>query len=185
MLDKIFQTLQTAESLFYIIATASVILLVGFAIGFTCKKLLSKVLHQIELNKILSKRNIFENGEEKISTAVSYIIYFITIVLVLNRLNITSLVVASFIGIVVLLFSLTIFVSLRDSIPNFWAGRWLRQKQEKELSTEKICVNNITGLIEHTGYFEVRMRTKSGDILHIPNTLIKSSLEKNSCKNGD
>ncbi len=170
---ELLQTLQTAENVFYTLATAFVMLLGGFALGFVSKKLIYKFLHHLDVNKNLSRHGIIYDVEQKAATLVSYVIYLVTIITVLNRLQITSEVATVIVGIIVLLVVLSVVVAFRDSVPNFIAGMWLRRNPAWRKGN-MLRLDQIEGLIERVGYFEVEMRTGAGDTLHIPNRLVRT-----------
>jgi len=66
----------------YDIIIAVIILFIGFGLGILVKRILEKVLKELELNKIMSRVNITTDLERWISSIVSYLIYLFTIVII-------------------------------------------------------------------------------------------------------
>jgi small conductance mechanosensitive channel len=171
MLGKI---LTLAKDYFYTIAAGIGILLIGFAIGILAKKIVYRVLKEIELNKIMSKVNVTYNLEQWISSILSYLIYLVTIVFFLNQLGITSIVLYLIVGGVLMLVILTLLVGLKDVIPNFVA--WvLLQRKGRVIEGHRINVREIAGRVEKFGFLETEIRTENGDLLYVPNSLFLKS----------
>ena len=168
---------EAAQSYFYTIIVGIVILLIGFALGVIAKKLVHRILREIELNKTLSKVGITHNMESWISSLVSFLIYLITIVFFLNQLGITSIVLYLIVGGILMLVILTFLVGLKDVIPNFFA--WIiLQKKGKVQEGKRNEVREISGVIEKVGFLETEIRTDNDDLLYVPNTLfLKSKLK--------
>lgn len=165
---------ETAQSYFYTIIIGIAILLIGFTLGILAKKIVHRILKEIELNKILSKVGITYNLESWISSLVSFLIYLVTIVFFLNQLGITSVVLYLIVGGILMLIILTFLVGLKDIIPNFVA--WiLLQRKGKIKEGRRIDVREISGTVEKVGYLETEIRTDSGDILYVPNALFLKS----------
>ena len=77
---------------FFQIIIGTLILLIGFIIGTFTKKISKKALEEINFNKILRTINYHNDGEEILSSILSYIIYLISIIFFLTELGITSIV---------------------------------------------------------------------------------------------
>ena len=151
-----------------------IILLAGFGLGILAQKLLYKLLKEVGLNKIMSKVGLTHNLEKWVSSIVSYVIYLVFIVIFLNHLGITSIVLYLVLGAVLMLIILTFLVGLKDVIPNFVA--WLLlQRNSKIKHGHRVEVKEIYGIVEKVGYLETEIKTDSGDILYVPNSLFMKS----------
>ncbi len=160
----------TAESILYKIIISIIVLLVGLCLGILVKKVVFKILQQVELNSTLSKAGITYNMERIISLVVAFVIYLITFVIFLNQLGITSIVVYFIVGAILMLIVLTFVVGLKDVIPNMVA--WVAiVKRGKIKVGSKIEVREIKGIVEHIGLLETEIKTEKGDILFVPNSL--------------
>ncbi|PIN73560.1 hypothetical protein COV20_05040 [Candidatus Woesearchaeota archaeon CG10_big_fil_rev_8_21_14_0_10_45_16] len=166
------ELLQEAQNYLYTIISSVVILLVGFGLGILAKKFLSKVLKEVELNKIMSKVGITSNVEKGISTIASYVIYLVTVLFFLENLGVTSYVVYLVVGGMLMLLILTLLVGLKDVIPNFFAWTILRRKVKEG---SRIEVREISGRVERVGYLETEIKTENGDVLYVPNSLFVKS----------
>lgn len=159
---------------FYDILVAIVILLAGFGLGILAKKMIQRLLKEIELNRIMGKVGVTHNLEAIISTIIMYIIYLVTIVFFLRQLNIESIVLYIVVGAVLMLILLTILVGLKDIIPNF-VGWLFIQKKGKIKEGRRIEVREIEGRVERIGFLETEIMTERGDVLYVPNSLFLKS----------
>lgn len=175
--DTAVTVLETTQSLLdkiTNIAVGIVILLIGFGIGILVKKILQKVLAEIGLNKVMGKVGISHNLEKWISSIVSYAVYLFTIIFFLDHLGIRSIVLYLFVGAILMLIILTFIVGLKDVIPNF-IGWLVIQKKGRIKEGRRVEVREISGLVEKVGYLETEIKTESGDILYVPNSLFLKS----------
>tara|TARA_B100000315_G_scaffold249383_1_gene280503 strand:- start:420 stop:920 length:501 start_codon:yes stop_codon:yes gene_type:complete len=151
---------------------AVVILLIGLIVGKILGKIIHKVLHEIELNNILKKAtNIKVSLEEIISSFVSYFIYFIFIIIALERLGLGTIVLNIVAGAVMLVIILSVFLSLKDFAPNCIAGIIIYRKGFIK-EGDNIKVKEIEGKITHVSLIETRVETKKKDIISIPNSIL-------------
>ncbi len=168
---------EAAQSYFYTIIVGMVILIIGFAVGILAKKVVQRLLREMELNKMVSKVGITYNLEWWISSLVSFLIYLVTIVFFLNQLGITSIILYLITGGILLLVILTFVVGLKDVLPNFFA--WIvLQRKGKVQEGKRIEVQEISGIVEKVGFLETEIKTDNDDLLYVPNTLfLKSKLK--------
>ncbi|MBI2112357.1 mechanosensitive ion channel [Candidatus Woesearchaeota archaeon] len=166
--------LKTIESYAYNITISIVILLAGFGLGMIVKKILQRILKELELNKIMAKVNVTYDLEKIISNIVSYVIYLFTVVLVLDQLGLKSVVLYLLVGAILMLIILTSLVGLKDVIPNF-IGWLLIQKRSNIKEGYRIDIKEIYGVVERIGYLETEIRTERGDLLYVPNSLFMKS----------
>ena len=164
-----------AQSSFYTIAAGIVILLIGFGFGVLAKKLVFRILKEIELNKIMSRVGIRYDLEKISSTIISYIIYLVTIIFALKQIGIIPIyLVYLIVGAIFMLILLTSLVGLKDVIPNFVA--WiLLQRTGRVREGKRVEVREISGTVEKVGFLETEIKTDSGDILYVPNSLFLKS----------
>ena len=122
------ETIELAQKYFYTIAAGIGILLMGLVLGVLVKKLVYKILKEVELNKIMSRVGVTYNLEQWVSSILSYLVYLITIVFFLDQLGITSIVLYLVLGAILMLVILTVIVGLKDVMPNFVAWILLQRK---------------------------------------------------------
>lgn len=162
--------LNTAKSLLNQIAVGIVILITGLALGLLVQKVALRLLQEIEFNKIISRTGLNYNAEYWISSLLSYIIYLSTIILVLNQLGIRSLVIYLIAAGTIILIILTFIAGIKDIIPNLLGGAYLR-RQQKLKEGHWLELPEVSGTVQHIGYLETEIKTKKGEVLHVPNAL--------------
>jgi len=156
------------------IVGAVVVLLIGLIIGLIVKKILRKILHEIELDKIVKKLGKNYSLEKRISSLAAYLIYLITLVVFLNQLEITSIVLYILVGAILLLLGVTFLLGVKDFIPNLIAGLIIYKKGYWKKG-KKIKINEVEGKITRLGLIEMEIKTKKGDKIHLPNSLLIKS----------
>ena len=159
---------------FFQIIIGTLILLIGFIIGTFAKKISKKALEEINFNKILRTINYHNDGEEILSSILSYIIYLISIIFFLTELGITSIVLYLILGAILMVVILTFLVGIKDLIPNFVAWTIIKSKSKLKEGT-KVEIKEIKGTIENVGLLETEIRTINDDLLYVPNSLFIKS----------
>ncbi|MBT3720625.1 mechanosensitive ion channel [archaeon] len=157
---------------------AILIFLVGFILGNISGKLLYKFLKEIEVNSILKNLTGLKlNLDHLISNIISYAIYFLALVAALEQLGIANIILYLLSAAVIIVILVSFFIAIRDFIPNLIAGFYLYSK-EKLKDGCKIEVEDIKGTLLHVDLLHVRIKTKNGDIIYIPNSkVIKSKIK--------
>jgi len=152
--------------------TAIVILLVGFIIGKVLGRFIYKVLHNFELNIIMEKLvGVKISLEEIIETFITYFIYFITIVIVLQQIGIATTVLHMIAGGVIIIIILATFLGVKDFIPNAIGGFFIQSKKIIQVG-ETVKIKGMEGEILEVNLVETKLRTKEGDIIFIPNSAV-------------
>ncbi len=155
---------------------AIVILLLGLVIGRFLGNLTKRILHELELDKLLKEQTRFKIPlEQFFGSIVKFIIYFTAIIFALNQLGLQTAILN--IILIIILVSLVIFIILavKDFIPNLVAGLFLHQKRNIKPG-ERIEVNNLEGEIVSVTLVETKLRTKSGEIVYIPNSVLTKNV---------
>lgn len=171
------------ESVINRFVVAIIILLIGLIVGRILGKIVHKFLNELQLNKFFQKTmGITTSVEDIAGYSVRYFVYFIFIVMALNQLGLTSPVLHMISGAVFILIIISIFLGIKDFIPNFIAGLTIyRRGFIKE--GDVIKVKNMEGKIMKIDLVETRIKTKKRDIISIPNLLItKNEVIKRSRK---
>ncbi len=158
---------------------AVIIILAGLAIGRVVGKLVQKILSEIELDKLIKKATgIKSRLQELIGMFVTYFIYFIAIVMALGQLGLETYILHILSGAVLLLIVLSIFLGIKDFVPNVMAGMLIHRKGFLK-EGDKVQYKDVRGKIIHLNLVETRIETKSGDIIYVPNSLIsKTEIKK-------
>jgi small conductance mechanosensitive channel len=151
---------------------AIIILIIGFVFGRIAGRLLQKVFHEIELNTILKKATGIKIAlEEVISKIVTYFIYFIAIIWALNELGLTTTILTMVSGAALVLILVSMLLVIKDFIPNAFAGFLIHRRRQIKIG-DKIKTDGIEGKITRISLVETEIKTKQGDIIYIPNSLL-------------
>ncbi|MEK6968388.1 MAG: mechanosensitive ion channel domain-containing protein [Nanoarchaeota archaeon] len=151
------------------ILLAALAFLLGSIVARMMSKLTSKILNEIELDSLIKKTTGIETAVvEVLSIIVSIVFYGITALLVLKILGV-DLIVAQAIGIIIIVIIIaSLLMSLQFAIPNIFAGFLLRQKKIIAKG-DHLKLRSISGIITHSGLFEITVQTKEKEIVYIPN----------------
>ena len=153
------------------IIVSILILLIGFIIGKVIGRLLQRVLKEIKVDKVLKSAGIKFSMEHFISALVTYIIYFIAIIMALNQLGITTAVLNIISGGLIILIIISILMAIKNFVPNMAAGIFIYQKGIiKEGDT--IMFDKIHAKVIKTTIVETKLEGKNKDIIYIPNSLL-------------
>jgi small-conductance mechanosensitive channel len=162
-----------SETLVKLIVTL-IILIVGFIIGRVVGRIAEKVLHEIELDHILSKAGFKMPLEHSLATMLSYLVYFIAVVMTLNYVGLTVVALYIIVSGAVLLVLVATILGVKDFIPNLMAGIFIYRKSLFQVG-QRINIQNIEGKVKRISIIETELITKKGDLIYIPNSLLISS----------
>ena len=158
------------------LVAAIVILLVGLVVGRFLGNLTRKVFHELELDKLLREQTRFKIPlEHFLGSLVKFIVYFISIIFALDQLGLQTAILNIILTIILIVIVAFIILSVKDIIPNLIAGLFLHQKRNIKPG-EKIEVNNIEGEVINVSLTETKVRTKNGDIVYIPNSILTKNV---------
>ena len=153
---------------------AVIILLIGFIVGRILGKLVQGILHELELDTLLSKIRMRAGLEEFLGTLVSYLVYAVAVVMALNQVGITQMVMNVVAGIAIIMIIVSLLLTVKDYAPNLVAGIRLRQKRALSPG-DWIGAKGLEGKVLHAGLLETRIETKQKDIIYIPNVFLVRS----------
>jgi small conductance mechanosensitive channel len=154
------------------LAVAIIILLAGVILGRIVGRFIHKVLEEIELNRFLKKTTGIKFAvDEIIANLITFLIYFLAIVMALDQIGLASplLKLVSIAIIVVIIVS--ILLGIRDFFPNILSGIFIAQRRFLNQG-DKVKVGGIEGEIIEVNIVETRIRTRNGDIIYIPNSVL-------------
>lgn len=172
LFDKIFSGVVTD------IVIAMAILLIGFIIGNLLGRVLKRLLYEFKVDPALKKSLKIKFSMEKIlSEILSYSIYFISIVMTLNHLGVTSTILNIISIALIVLIAFSILLALKDLVPNFIAGIKIIQKEIVKKG-DNISFDKIKARVVKVTWTETKLESKSGDIIFIPNSLLLKKILK-------
>lgn len=151
---------------------ALVILLLGIVIGRFVSKLIQRVLKEVEINKILKEEaGVKIPVEQVIASAVKYLIYFVAVIVALDQIGLTTPILNLILIVFLVIIIIFIILAFKDFIPNLMSGLFIHQRRGLNKG-DRIKFNGISGTIEDISIIETKIRTKNGDIIFIPNSLL-------------
>lgn len=156
------------------IITAVIILLIGFIIAKLAGRLVQRVLHEAELDSLLKSAGAKVSFEIALARIAEYFVYFVTIIFALNQLGIAAFVLYILVIAAILVLIVSVFLGLKDFIPNFMAGWYIYRKgliKEKQ----NIRINGVSGRVVKLSLLDVRIKTKKGDLIYMPNSIVLNS----------
>jgi len=156
------------------IVVAAILLLVGIIIARLAERFIHYMLRHMELNRALRKVGMPFALEESVSLFVKYALYFVAFVVTLNQMGLASQALAIASVAVILVVIVSVFLGLKDFIPNYWAGIFLYRKQVYKIG-DWIEVNGIEGQVTRFGVLDTTIKTRQGDVIYLPSSLLMHS----------
>ena len=152
------------------IVTAIIILLIGFVIGRIVGKIVLKLLKEVGFNKNVSKALGHKTYlADTISNWISYLLYFITVVIALEYIGLAPFFLNVILTIIVLVIGISVLLAVKDFLPNFIAGYSLRKKKVFKIGS-RVQVGDVTGKIVKMGLIDTHVETRKKDLMVLPNT---------------
>jgi small conductance mechanosensitive channel len=151
---------------------------IGFIIGKLVEKFVYKILNEIEFNKLLlDVTGMKIKADSLISSILSYVIYFLSLIAALEQLGIVNTILYIVAATIILIILISFFLAVRDYIPNFMAGIYMYKKENYE-EGKFVEINEIKGKIIKIDLLQTKIETKNGDMFFIPNsTVINSNIK--------
>lgn len=160
------------SNLFNTLFTSAVILIVGVIAGRIFGKFIHKLLHEIGLNRLFKvTTGLRFSIEELVGNLISYFIYFVTIVMALNNLGLDVFIFNMVAVTIMIIVILSIALALKDFMPNFVAGVYIRQKKML-IKGQKVKFGTVEGKVDMVELIETKFIDKSGDVIQVPNSAI-------------
>ncbi|MBW2971170.1 mechanosensitive ion channel [Candidatus Woesearchaeota archaeon] len=152
--------------------SAIIILLIGFVVARLAGRLVQKLMQEFEINKLFRKAaNLKISLEEVVAGLVTYLIYFVVIIISLHQLGVAPAVL-NFILIAMLVIVLaSILLGFRDFLPNLIAGIYIYRERFLH-EGDMVKVGGVEGEIVKLSATELRLKTNSDEIIYIPNSLL-------------
>ena len=158
---------------FVINLTAAVaIILIGVVAARFLSRLVKRILHDLEINRVLKDQaGVRISVDESIGNLTKFIIYFLAVFLALNQLGLSIIALQIVLALLLLILVGFIILAFKDFIPNIIAGFIIHQKQILKKGNI-IQFKEFKGMVIETNLLDVKLQTKSGDIVHIPNSVL-------------
>jgi small-conductance mechanosensitive channel len=156
------------------VIAALAIVLFGLVIGNIFGRLIKKILHSFELDKVLAEQGIKFPLENFIGTIVKYLVYFVGIIWALAELGLTTIILEIILVIILILLVAFIILAFKDFVPNITAGFFIHSKNALKKG-DFIKMNSVEGEIVEIDLIETKIRTKDGDTMLIPNSVLTTN----------
>lgn len=156
------------------IVAAVVILLFGIIIANIASRLFRKVLHSFEINKVLAESGLKFPFEEFASSILKYIIYFAGIIWALSEIGLATTILQIILIVILIIMILFIILAFKDVIPNITAGFFVHSKGVFK-EGDNVKIGSVEGKIIAIEIMETRIKTKSNDLVIVPNSVLMKS----------
>ena len=149
-----------------------VLFLLGLIVGRMLGRLTQRILNELTLDKTLKKLTGTKFSYERFfGLVVSYFIYFVALIIALDQMKISTTVL-QVIAIAILAFLVVaLLLGIKDFIPNVIAGIFMQERRYFNKG-DIIRLKDTEGKIVYLSVVETRIKTKNGDIIYIPNSLL-------------
>lgn len=156
-------------------AAALALILFGVIAGILTEKIVRRLLHSLELDKVLVNVGLKFPLEEFISSIAKYVVYFAGIIYALYKLGLSTVIVEIILGVIIVLLVTFIILAFKDFIPNITAGLSVRGRGAIKKG-DFIKINNIEGQVIEFDLIEAKLKLKSGDVMIIPNSFLSKNI---------
>jgi len=156
------------------LVAAIAILLVGIIIGALVQKLIKKILHELEIDKVLKGQGINLPVEDFFSSVGKYAVYFIAVIWALSELGLATTVLHIILFTLLIILVIFVVLAFKDFIPNITAGLFIHQKNLLS-EGEVVKIGSVEGKIVKIELTDTKIKAKNGDIILVPNSLITKS----------
>jgi small conductance mechanosensitive channel len=153
------------------LVVAVIILLLGFIIGRIGGRVVKRVLQEIDLDKNAKKAGIKFSIENFSGSLSAYLIYFISIVAALNQFKVVTPVFMILVVGLVIFLVITALLAVKDFVPNMFSGLYIFRTDFIK-NGDKIRMKNLTGIVQEVTLTKTKIKTNSGDLVFIPNSVI-------------
>ena len=159
----------TVSSVLTKYVAALVIIFVGFVVARLLGLFIKMAMKEAKVNVRLSNlTGVQVSIEEIVSTVLVYVVYFLTIVMALNQIGLTSRVFDIVAISVIVIMLVSIAIALKDFFPNVVAGIYLLHWGFVKKG-QKVKVDTTEGIVKEINLLETKIETKDKDILLVPN----------------
>jgi small-conductance mechanosensitive channel len=151
---------------------AIIILLAGVILGRLVGRFIHKMLEEIEINRLLKRTTGIRFAmDEILANLVTFVIYFVSIVVALDQIGLASPLLRVISIAIIVMVIVSILLGVRDFFPNILAGIFIAQRRFLNKG-DLVRVGGIEGEIIEVNIVETRIKTKKGDIIYIPNSIL-------------
>ena len=170
--DGLVQTINKLVSgVFSNIIIAIIIALIGFIIGKIVGKIVQKVLNEFHVDEALKKSGVNVSIEHLLGNFLTYFIYFISLVMAMNQVGLTTIILNMISGGLILLMILSVILAIKDFVPNVVAGTFIYRKGIVKKGNI-IAFDDVKAKVIETTLIETKLESQNKDIIYVPNSLL-------------
>ncbi|MBS3164182.1 mechanosensitive ion channel [Candidatus Woesearchaeota archaeon] len=167
-----FESVVRALSAIYTdLTVAAVLLLFGIVLGRLLGRLALRLLRELEVDSLLKITGVKMPLSELASSAVSHAMYFVFIVLALDRLHLATVMFNVAAAVLIVALVASVLLGVKDLVPNALAGLRLHLGGHVRPG-DTIRARDIEGKVVSIGMLDTLMETKEGDSITMPNSLL-------------
>ncbi len=161
------------------ILSAFLILILGTIATQIFSNILRKFIRGTEITKTLEEQLKLKLPlENYLSSFLKYLIYFVTIIIVLNQLGIPTKTLQIILIVLIILIAIFIILAFKDWLPNLISGFYVLRTQKVEKG-DIIKIKGIKGKVIQVNLLETKIETNNNEVIFIPNSnLTKFELVK-------
>lgn len=149
---------------------AFLILILGLIMAQILSNIIRKIIRGTEVSKALEEQLKLKIPiENYISSFLKYIIYFITIIIVLNQIGIPTKILQIILVILIILVAIFIVLAFKDWLPNLISGFYIIRTQ-KIKKDDIIKIKGIKGRVIQINLLETKIETNNNEVIFIPNS---------------
>ncbi|MCX6707035.1 MAG: mechanosensitive ion channel [Candidatus Woesearchaeota archaeon] len=141
------------------IIAAVLIVFIGFIIGKLIGKTLFRIFNNLEINNMLNSLGIKIDAEKRVSSLAEYFVYFVTIIIFLNNLGVTTTIIYILAGAVAVVFVGYSMLAMKDFIPNMFAGFYMN-KHKMIKKGKLVKTGNVEGRVVEINLIETKIKTR-------------------------
>jgi len=170
------ETIEPIQSFFNKFLVAFIIFLLGLIISRIVGKFVTKILHEVELRKIVKKATKIDKPvDERAGKIVFYALSTIVAFIALDYAGLRSPVLYIIGGILLFVVAGALLLAIKDFIPNFMGTLAIYRKNIFKVG-DIIEVAGVTGKVKEIGFINTILIHEK-DKIYIPNaTIIKNKL---------
>ncbi len=167
-----------AADIYTNLLVAIIILLTGLVVGRLLGKFVQRLLQELELNKIIWKATNFKiSFEELIAKAVTFLVYFTTVIMALAQIGVATTVLNIILIAMLVIIIASILLGFRDFFPNIISGIFI-YKERYLREGDKIEIDDMQGKIIRMSLTETSIKTDKGDVIYLPNSILAKKTVK-------
>jgi hypothetical protein len=157
------------------IVVFTTIFILGLVIGRFLGKLTYKILNELEIDQILTKKfNTVVDLEKIIGKVVQYAVSLLGFIYGLSQINVNIKIFVYLLYFLVFFLVIFSILEVKDYIMNLFIGIFMINKKFLKIG-QKIKIGDIEGKIIKITNIEIKIITDKNDTFFVPNAILRKS----------